>query len=123
MNENKEANQSKACRIKCLVLTNEGKTKLSTFPDREFYVYPWSVTHVDDGFIATLTDLFREWLRLGSEILDLMSSWINQDKKVEMEDGSFKAVLCTVRVQYFQQPQKVSYCYFLHQNMKLYRNQ
>ncbi|XWS44094.1 hypothetical protein CRYUN_Cryun15aG0015200 [Craigia yunnanensis] len=106
LNENKEANQSKAGRIKRLVLTNEGRTKLSTFPDREFYAYPWFATHVDDGFIATLTDLYRERLRHGSEILDLMSSWINQDKKVEMEDGSFNAVLCTVSLQYLQQPEK-----------------
>ncbi|PPS11276.1 hypothetical protein GOBAR_AA09366 [Gossypium barbadense] len=141
-NENKEANESKAGRIKRLVLTNEGRTKLNTFPDREFYAYPRFVTHVDDEFIATLTDLYRERLKPGSEILDLMSSWIshlpnevvykrvvghglnaqelarnsrmdyffvkdlNQDQKLEIEDSSFDAVLCTVSVQYLQQPEK-----------------
>ncbi|KAG4151350.1 hypothetical protein ERO13_D04G059300v2 [Gossypium hirsutum] len=141
-NENKEANESKAGRIKRLVLSNEGRTKLNTFPDREFYAYPRFVTHVDDGFIATLTDLYRERLKPGSEILDLMSSWIshlpnevvykrvvghglnaqelarnsrmdyffvkdlNQDQKLEIEDSSFDAVLCTVSVQYLQQPEK-----------------
>ncbi|KAH1038671.1 hypothetical protein J1N35_040414 [Gossypium stocksii] len=141
-NENKEANESKAGRIKRLVLTNEGRTKLNTFPDREFYAYPRFVTHVDDGFIATLTDLYRERLKPGAEILDLMSSWIshlpnevvykrvvghglnaqelarnsrmdyffvkdlNQDQKLEIEYSSFDAVLCTVSVQYLQQPEK-----------------
>ncbi|KAG4202721.1 hypothetical protein ERO13_A05G353800v2 [Gossypium hirsutum] len=141
-NENKEANESKAGRIKRLVLTNEGRTKLNTFPDREFYAYPRFVTHVDDEFIATLTDLYRERLKPGSEILDLMSSWIshlpnevvykrvvghglnaqelarnsrmdyffvkdlNQDQKLEIEDSSFDAVICTVSVQYLQQPEK-----------------
>ncbi|GMI86872.1 hypothetical protein like AT3G01660 [Hibiscus trionum] len=140
---NKEANQSKAGRIKRLVLTNEGRTKLNPSPDREFYASPRFVAHVDDGFIATLTDLYRERLRHGSEILDLMSSWIshlpnevvykrvvghglnaqelarnfrmdyffvkdlNQDQKLEAEDASFDAVLCTVSVQYLQQPEKV----------------
>ncbi|XWS30431.1 hypothetical protein CRYUN_Cryun24cG0117000 [Craigia yunnanensis] len=126
VNENKEANQSKAGRIKRLVLTNEGRPKLNTFPDREFYAYPRFVTLVDDGFIDTLTNLCWERLRPGSEILHLMSSWIshlpkevvyegavghglnaqelarnsrldyffvkdlNQDQKLEMEDGSFR---------------------------------
>ncbi|EOY02584.1 S-adenosyl-L-methionine-dependent methyltransferases superfamily protein [Theobroma cacao] len=117
LNENEEANHYKAGRIKRLVLTNEGRTKLNTFPDREFYAFPRFVTHVDDGFIATLTDLYRERLRPGSEILDIMSSWISHlpkevvykrvDQKLEMEDGSFNAVLCTVSVQYLQQPEKV----------------
>ncbi|WRX20066.1 Methyltransferase type 11 - like 10 [Theobroma cacao] len=143
LNENEEANHYKAGRIKRLVLANEGRTKLNTFPDREFYAFPRFVTHVDDGFIATLTDLYRERLRPGSEILDIMSSWIshlpkevvykrvvghglnaqelaknprldyffvkdlNQDQKLEMADGSFDAVLCTVSVQYLQQPEKV----------------
>ncbi|KAK8491426.1 hypothetical protein V6N13_003321 [Hibiscus sabdariffa] len=143
LNENREANLSKAGTIKRLVLTNEGRTKLNMFPDREFYAFPRFVNHVDDGFIATLTDLYRERLRPGSEILDLMSSWIshlpnevvykrvvghglnaqelarnsrmeyffvkdlNQDQKLEIGGASFDAVLCTVSVQYLQQPEKV----------------
>ncbi|KAE8704743.1 hypothetical protein F3Y22_tig00110443pilonHSYRG00021 [Hibiscus syriacus] len=143
LNENREANQSEAGRIKRLVLTKEGRTKFNTFPDREFYALPRFVTHVDDGFIATLTDLYRERLRPDIEILDLMSSWIshlpnevvykrvvghglnaqelsrnsrmdyffvkdlNQDQKLEIEDARFDAVVCTVSVQYLQQPEKV----------------
>ncbi|EHA8590293.1 hypothetical protein COCNU_scaffold016682G000020 [Cocos nucifera] len=64
-------------KIKRLVLTSEGRTKLNTLPDRDFYSYPRFVTHVDDGFILTLTDLYRERLAPGWEILDLMSSWVS----------------------------------------------
>lgn len=103
------------------------------------------MTHVDDNFIATLTNLYRKKLRPEWEILDLMSSWIshlpeevkykrvvghglnaqelaknprldyffvkdlNQDQKFVLDDSSFDAVLCTVSVQYLQQPEKVSF--------------
>ncbi|KAL5793285.1 hypothetical protein ACOSP7_001879 [Xanthoceras sorbifolium] len=143
LNENNETRESSAGKIKRDVLTNEGRTKLNSYPDREFYGYPRFVTHVDDGFISTLTNLYRQRLRPGSEILDLMSSWVshlpkevkykrvvghglnpqelaknprldyffvkdlNQEQKLEVEDGSFDAVLCTVSVQYLQQPEKV----------------
>lgn len=145
LNENKETQQSSAGKIKRLVLTQEGRTKLNTYPDREFYAYPKFVTHVDDGFISTLTNLYREMLSPGSEILDLMSSWVshlpkevsykrvvghglnaqelarnprldyffvkdlNQDQKLEFESANFDAVICTVSVQYLQQPEKVSF--------------
>lgn len=101
------------------------------------------MTHVDDGFISTLTNIYKERLRPSWEILDLMSSWIshlpeeviykkvvghglnaqelaknsqldyffvkdlNQDQKLELESCRFDAVLCTVSVQYLQQPEKV----------------
>lgn len=32
---------------------------------------------------------------------------LNQDQELEFQDGSFDAVLCTVSVQYLQQPEKV----------------
>ncbi|KAF9666326.1 hypothetical protein SADUNF_Sadunf16G0218000 [Salix dunnii] len=143
LNESNETERSSAGKIKRLVLSKEGRTKLNTYPDREFYSYPRFVTHVDDGFISTLTDLYQEKLRPDSEILDLMSSWVshlpkqavykrivghglnaqelarnprldyffvkdlNQDQKLELESSSFDAVLCTVSVQYLQQPEKV----------------
>lgn len=140
-----ESNQSTSAagKIKRLVLPQQGRTKLNTYPDRDFYAYPRFVTHVDDGFISTLTNLYREKLTPNSEILDLMSSWVshlpkevkynkvvghglnaqelaknprldyffvkdlNQDQKLELESSSFDAVLCTVSVQYLQQPEKV----------------
>ncbi|KAJ4841396.1 hypothetical protein Tsubulata_033431 [Turnera subulata] len=141
--KNKGQPSSSAGKIKRFVLSNEGRTKLNAIPDREFYAYPRFVTHVDDGFISTLTNLYRERLRSGWEILDLMSSWVshlpkevvykkvvghglnaqelaknpkldyffvkdlNQEQKLELESCSFDAVLCTVSVQYLQQPEKV----------------
>jgi hypothetical protein len=147
LNEQEEAKQSKhyssAGKIKRLVLTQEGRTKLNTYPDREFYAYPRFVTHVDDAFISTLTNLYREKLRPEWEILDLMSSWVshlpqevtykrvvghglnaqelannprldyffvkdlNQDQQLQLESCSLDAVICTVSVQYLQQPEKV----------------
>lgn len=144
-NENNPTDQqSSTDKIKRLVLTQEARTKLNAYPDREFYEYPRFVTHVDDRFLSTLTNLYRERLRPDSEILDLMSSWVshlpkevkykrvvghglnaeelaknpqldyffvkdlNQDQKLEFESSSFDAVLCTVSVQYLQQPEKVS---------------
>ncbi|KAF8408337.1 hypothetical protein HHK36_007486 [Tetracentron sinense] len=140
---NNQSKTSSAGNIKRLVLTEDGRTKLNAYSDREFYAYPRFVTHVDNGFISTLTDLYRERLKPGWEILDLMSSWVshlpkevvykrvvghglnaqelaknprldyffvkdlNQDQETELESGSLDAVLCTVSVQYLQQPEKV----------------
>ncbi|WOL14373.1 hypothetical protein Cni_G23153 [Canna indica] len=72
-----DASSSSAGKIRRLVLTNEGRTKLNPTPDRDFYDFPRFVTHVDDGFISALTDLYRERLKAGSEVLDLMSSWVS----------------------------------------------
>ncbi|VVA96042.1 unnamed protein product [Arabis nemorensis] len=132
-----------AGKIQRLVLNNEGRTKLNVDPDREFYSYPRFVNHVDDQFISSLTDLYRNRLRPGSIVLDLMSSWVshlpedvkyekvvghglnaqelarnprldyffikdlNEDQIFEFEDKYFDAVLCSVGVQYLQQPEKV----------------
>lgn len=63
--------------VRRLVLQPEGRAKLDPRPDRDFYAFPRLVTHVDDAFIATLTDLYRERLRPGWDVLDLMSSWVS----------------------------------------------
>ncbi|KAK9104297.1 hypothetical protein Scep_021141 [Stephania cephalantha] len=68
---------SSAGNVKRLVLSKEGRTKLNPASDRDFYAYPRFVKHVDDAFISTLTDLYRERLRPGWEVLDLMSSWVS----------------------------------------------
>ncbi|KAL9256334.1 hypothetical protein AKJ16_DCAP07740 [Drosera capensis] len=138
-----QASESRAGKIKHEVLAKEGRTKLNVLPDRDFYSFPRFVTHVDDGFISTLTNLYRERLRPEWEILDLMSSWVshlpeevrykrvvghglnaqelarnprleyfivkdlNQEQRLEFSDCSFDAVVCTVSVQYLQQPEKV----------------
>jgi SAM-dependent methyltransferase len=46
-------------------------------PDEEFYRTPRIVTHIDEGAIAAVTQLYRELFPTGGEILDLMSSWIS----------------------------------------------
>ncbi|CAO2035491.1 unnamed protein product [Urochloa humidicola] len=66
-----------AGNIRRLVLAPEGRAKLDLRPDRDFYAFPRLVTHVDDAFIATLTELYRERLRPGWGVLDLMSSWVS----------------------------------------------
>ncbi|XP_023735188.1 uncharacterized protein LOC111883054 [Lactuca sativa] len=138
-----QSSTSSAGKIKRTVLTKQGRTKFDITPDRNFYTYPRFVTHVDNNFITTLTNLYRDRLSPDFEILDLMSSWVshlpenvkykrvighglnpqelaknprldyfvvkdlNQDQKFEFESGSFDAVLCTVSVQYLEQPEKV----------------
>ncbi|CAL9167405.1 unnamed protein product [Musa hybrid cultivar] len=66
-----------AGKIKRLVLTSEGRTKLNTAPDRDFYAFPRFVTHVDAAFISALTGLYRERLAPEWAVLDLMSSWVS----------------------------------------------
>jgi len=46
-------------------------------PDEEFYRTPRLVTHIDEGAIAAVTQLYREFFPPGGEILDLMSSWVS----------------------------------------------
>jgi len=46
-------------------------------PDPLFYQQPRLVTHIDDATIASLTEFYREFLPAGSDVLDLMSSWIS----------------------------------------------
>lgn len=53
------------------------RTKLDDTDDTEFYSYPRFVTHVDEGFIQQLTDLYRDRLKPNTRILDMMSSWVS----------------------------------------------
>jgi SAM-dependent methyltransferase len=46
-------------------------------PDEEFYAVPRLVTHIDDGAIRAVTQLYRELFPPGGGILDLMSSWVS----------------------------------------------
>ena len=45
--------------------------------DERFYEVPRLVTHIDDGAIAAVTQLYREHFPAGGAILDLMSSWVS----------------------------------------------
>ncbi len=44
--------------------------------DAQFYVFPRFVTHIDDGAIAAVGELYDE-LGIKGTVLDLMSSWVS----------------------------------------------
>jgi SAM-dependent methyltransferase len=51
--------------------------KADDTPDTAFYDFPRFVTHIDDGAIATVTQMYRQLLPAGGVLLDLMSSWVS----------------------------------------------
>lgn len=53
------------------------RAKLDDTSDTLFYAMPRLVTHVDEGFIQQLTDLYRERLKPNTRIFDMMSSWVS----------------------------------------------
>ena len=53
------------------------RIKLDDTDDKLFYDYPRFVTHVDEGFIQQLTDLYRQRLKPDMRIFDMMSSWVS----------------------------------------------
>lgn len=60
-----------------MLLQPPQRTKLDDTDDTLFYSYPRFVTHVDDGFIQQLTDLYRDRLQPNTRIFDMMSSWVS----------------------------------------------
>ena len=58
-------------------LTQTQRNKLDTTNDLDFYAQPRFVTHVDENFIRQLTDLYRQRLKPGTRIFDMMSSWVS----------------------------------------------
>ena len=50
--------------------------RLDPEPDAGFYVQPRLVTHIDDGAIAAVGELYDE-LAIHGRVLDLMSSWVS----------------------------------------------
>ncbi|MEO0536643.1 MAG: class I SAM-dependent methyltransferase [Cyanobacteria bacterium P01_A01_bin.123] len=53
------------------------RQKLDDTSDTLFYSAPRFVTHVDQGFIDHLSDLYRDRLRPQTHIFDMMSSWVS----------------------------------------------
>lgn len=51
--------------------------RIDESPDDHFYALPRMVTHIDDATISALTQFYREHLASGSDLLDLMSSWVS----------------------------------------------
>ena len=73
-----------------MLLRPENRTKLDPSNDSDFYSFPRFVTHVDEGFIDQLTELYREKLQPQTRILDLMSSWVShlpEDMEFEHVEG------------------------------------
>lgn len=60
-----------------MVLRPEQRIKLDDSDDTQFYAFPRFVTHVDEGFIQQLTDLYRDRLQSHTRIFDMMSSWVS----------------------------------------------
>lgn len=59
------------------LLSPNQRSKLDGSDDALFYEYPRFVNHVDQGFINSLTQLYRDRLKPQMRILDLMSSWVS----------------------------------------------
>ena len=53
--------------------------RLDPADDRQFYDFDRFVTHIDDGAIAAVGDLYAE-LGVNGRVLDLMSSWVSHFK-------------------------------------------
>jgi SAM-dependent methyltransferase len=66
------------------------RSKMDESNDLSFYDTPRFVTHVDDGFIQQLTDLYRDRLQAQTRIFDMMSSWVShlpEDLEFEHVEG------------------------------------
>lgn len=59
------------------MLETAQRNKLDPSNDSLFYASPRFVTHVDEGFIAQLTKLYRDRIPPNSRVLDMMSSWVS----------------------------------------------
>lgn len=60
-----------------MLLRPNQRAKLDDTDDGLFYDYPRFVTHVDEGFIQQLIDLYSQRLQPNTRILDMMSSWVS----------------------------------------------
>ena len=59
------------------VLEDSQRFKLDSSDDAIFYNEPRFVHHLDVGFRARLTTLYRERIPPCAQVLDLMSSWVS----------------------------------------------
>ncbi|MEM8503953.1 MAG: class I SAM-dependent methyltransferase [Cyanobacteria bacterium P01_D01_bin.1] len=60
-----------------MLLESTQRNKLDPSNDSLFYAAPRFVTHVDEGFIAQLTKLYRDRIPSNSHVFDMMSSWVS----------------------------------------------
>ena len=60
------------------ISTGDAFRRMDESADENFYSFPRFVTHIDDGAIHFVTELYRKHFPIkGGAILDLMSSWIS----------------------------------------------
>ena len=59
------------------VLSRSERTKLDSNDDRQWYSQPRFISHVDDRFLAQLTELYRERIPPGARVLDLGCSHVS----------------------------------------------
>ena len=59
------------------VLTEADRRKIDRSDDALFYAEPRFVQHLGGGFRARLTELYRQRLPAGAQLLDLMTSWVS----------------------------------------------
>ncbi len=60
-----------------MLLQPNQRIKLDDSDDQLFYNYPRFLTHVDEGFIEKLTNLYRQRIPANTRIFDMMSSWVS----------------------------------------------
>ena len=60
-----------------MLLKADQRDKIDPSDDALFYDSPRFVTHVDEGFIAVLTKLYRDRIPPDSRVFDMMSSWVS----------------------------------------------
>ena len=60
-----------------MLLKADQRDKIDPSDDSLFYDSPRFVTHVDEGFIAVLTKLYRDRIPPDSRVFDMMSSWVS----------------------------------------------
>jgi SAM-dependent methyltransferase len=58
-------------------IPNDAFRRQDETPDERFYSVPRLVTHIDDGAIAAVKALYREFFTPNGSILDFMSSWVS----------------------------------------------
>lgn len=59
------------------MLDTRQRSKLDRQPDSQFYSAPRFVHHLDAGFRQQLTQLYRQRIPAGGDVLDLCSSWVS----------------------------------------------
>lgn len=59
------------------VLPADWFRRIDETPDEDFYREPRFVAHIDQATIDALSAFYREFVPAGSDVLDLMSSWIS----------------------------------------------